>query len=59
MKYKLCWAQGQRNVFMLATYTDEVLCLYGPTGCLLGQNNSKALQVHQSASFVVVYNDHR
>lgn len=25
MKYKLCRAQGQRNVVMCAEYTDEVL----------------------------------
>lgn len=54
MKYKLCRAQGQRNVVMCAEYTDEVLWLSGPRGCLLGQNNMKNLQVNQSASFVVM-----
>lgn len=54
MKYKLCWAQGQRNVVMCDQYVDDVLWLSGPKGCLLGQNNIKALQVSQSASFVVM-----
>lgn len=58
MKYKLCWAQGQKNVFISAMDTDGVLCLYGPKGCLPGQNNRKALRVHQSASFVVMHSDH-
>lgn len=52
MKYKLCWAQGQRAVFISAKDTDGVLGLYGPKGCLLGQNNHEALRVHQSASLL-------
>lgn len=43
MKYKLCWAQGQRNVVVCARQTDEVPRLLGPRGCLLGQNYIKAL----------------
>lgn len=55
MKYKLCWAQGQRNVVVCAKYPDEGLWLLGPGGCLLGQNNMKALQENQSASSVVMF----
>lgn len=54
MKYKLCWAQGQRNVVMCAKYTDDGLWLLGPTGCLLGQTNMKGPQGNQSASSVVM-----
>lgn len=53
MKYKLCWAQGQRNVVMCAKETDGVPSLFRPRDCLLRQNKKKALRVNPLAPFVM------